>query len=390
MSTLKAAVNHNVGQGCVLSNGHRIRFALKRRARDPFYLVYFRGSDGKPKEMSTKEANKRRATDSAIVIIGKDYAPKVPRLSPSWDEAIEMMVSLMKADNLRPGSIKQYEYVVNNLRKLFPHANGPADITPAMAQQFKVLRLKKEITPRSIAGNIDNLNIVYGHWWRDTCKLVTENPFHGVQPPKVDKRPPRIISNDEILQFLEWLSKRLNGWRLPLLFLEVKKITGCRIGELANATSVNLKDGRLYFEEVTTKGRKQRAVKMPPTIYDELQTIAGTAFLFQAFSGQLRAFHQKRGKTSHAQAVKGFTPKRLVQWLQNRVVEYLKAHPEVKKFKLHNFRGTAMSKARMAGISYDDAAIAFGCNPGTMRQHYISLNEVEISDRVMETMQSQT
>ena len=38
----------------------------------------------------------------------------------------------------------------------------------------------------------------------------------------------------------------------------------------------------------------------------------------------------------------------------------------------------------MAGVSYDDAAVAFGCNPQTMRQHYIALDEVEISDRVME------
>lgn len=66
---------------------------------------------------------------------------------------------------------------------------------------------------------------------------------------------------------------------------------------------------------------------------------------------------------------------------------YLKANPNVKKFKLHNFRGTAMSRARMAGVSYDDAAVAFGCNPQTMRQHYIALDETEISDRVMDKIQ---
>ena len=77
-----------------------------------------------------------------------------------------------------------------------------------------------------------------------------------------------------------------------------------------------------------------------------------------------------------------------MNWLEDRVVEYLKAHPKVRKFKLHNFRGTAMSRARMAGVSYDDAAVAFGCNPKTMRQHYIALDEVEISDRVMEKIQN--
>jgi len=177
---------------------------------------------------------------------------------------------------------------------------------------------------------------------------------------------------------------------LPLLFLEVKKATGCRIGELASTATANLKDGRLYFEAVTTKGRKQRAVKLAPALYEELRLVAGPKFVFQVFSGQLRANHLKRGQTRHAQMVKGFAPRRLVNWLQDRVVEYLEATPTAKKFKLHNFRGTAMSKARMAGISYAAAAVAFGCNPQTMRQHYIALDEVEISDRVMEKIQSQT
>ena len=42
-----------------------------------------------------------------------------------------------------------------------------------------------------------------------------------------------------------------------------------------------------------------------------------------------------------------------------------------------------MSKARMLGVTYDDAAVAFGCNPETMRRHYLALNEVDITDRVM-------
>ena len=48
-----------------------------------------------------------------------------------------------------------------------------------------------------------------------------------------------------------------------------------------------------------------------------------------------------------------------------------------------------MSKARMAGVSYDDAAVAFGCNPQTMREHYIALDEQQITDRVMERIQNE-
>jgi hypothetical protein len=54
--------------------------------------------------------------------------------------------------------------------------------------------------------------------------------------------------------------------------------------------------------------------------------------------------------------------------------QFRAAHPEVKKFKLHNFRGTSMSKAKTAGVSYDEAAFAYGCHPETMRKHYIDLD----------------
>jgi hypothetical protein len=373
---------------CVLADGRRIRFSLKRRPRDPYYLASFRGPDGLRKERSTKEPNKRRATDAAVSIIKTEFAPKLPeKPNPSWDEAIAMMKAYMEGDNLRPGTIQQYELVVGHLRRLYPDTYGPGDITPGTAQKFKVLRLVEKVLPVTVAGNVDNLSIVFGHWFCDVCKVLESNPFAGVEPPKYEKKPPRVISPEEETAFLTWLARKVGKWRLPFLFLEVKSLTGCRIGELAKAPSENLREGRLYFEAVTTKGRKQRAVKLPEALYDELKKLAGPAFVFEKFSQQLRSFYQKKGKNRYVPMVKDFGPGRLVNWLEDRVVGYLKANPKAKKFKLHNFRGTAMSKARMAGVSYDDAAIAFGCNSQTMRQHYMALDEVEISDRVMDKIQ---
>lgn len=42
----------------------------------------------------------------------------------------------------------------------------------------------------------------------------------------------------------------------------------------------------------------------------------------------------------------------------------------------------------MSGVTESDAAIAFGCSPQTMRQHYLALDEKEISDDVFKRMQS--
>ena len=207
-----------------MSDGRRVKFTLKRRNRDPYYLVYFRSPDGRPKEKSTSEPNKRRATDAAIVIINEEYAPKPIKPNPTWDEAVKMMVRYMKADNLRPGTIAQYQYAANGLRKVFPETHGPASITPALAQKYKVLRLEAKIAPRTVEGNLGNLSIVYGHWWRDTCKILAENPFEDVAPPKQEKRTPRIISPDEEEAFLTWLAEQWHNWRFPALFLEVKSL----------------------------------------------------------------------------------------------------------------------------------------------------------------------
>jgi hypothetical protein len=76
----------------------------------------------------------------------------------------------------------------------------------------------------------------------------------------------------------------------------------------------------------------------------------------------------------------------MVNWLHDQALTYFEAS-KAEKFKLHNFRVTAMSKARMARIADSDAAVAFGCNPQTMRDHYHALDEVEIADDVFSRMQ---
>ena len=105
-----------------------------------------------------------------------------------------------------------------------------------MAERFKVKRSKEkrvkgdeevELSPRTVEGNLKNLSIAY-NWWCKRCKVLTVNPFEEVTPPKYDKVPPRIVRADERKALVEWLGKRWPGWRLPVLFLEVKATIGCR------------------------------------------------------------------------------------------------------------------------------------------------------------------
>ena len=366
-----------------------MRFSLKKRPDSPFYFVCFRDAQGRRRELITGERAKHAAEDAAPQFVRDDYAVTCER--KPWDEALKLMRQHMEAKNLRPGSIQQYELVVSVLRKVFPDSQGPVDITPAMAQTFVVKRMEAKpgetkLSPRTVEGNIGNLSIVFGHWFRDTLKIVPSDPFADVEPPKNDKKPPRIITAEESKAFFDWLRTKWD-WRLPLLFLEVKAAIGCRIGELTSAVTAGLRDGRIRFVSETTKGRKERACRLPAGLFAELESVAGPTYVFERFSEDLRQTHLKKGCPHHAKAVKGFTPDRMVNWLQKEAQAYFEVS-EAERFKLHNFRGTAMSKARMARVADSDAAIAFGCNPVTMRQHYHSLDEVEIADDVFSRMQA--
>lgn len=332
--------------------------------------------------MTTGEKAKHAAEDAAPGIIKDAYQTK--RACVNWDDALNLMKEYMEADNLRPGSIQQYELAVAVFRRIYPNTTGPADVTAAMGESFKVKRMKK-VAPRTVEGNLGNLSIVFGHWFRDTLKIIDYDPFHDVEFPKYDKKPPRIISAKEQTAFLAWLE--MKWFRLPVLFLEVKASIGCRIGELASAKTAGLKDGRIRFMSETTKGRKERACRLPAALFAELQAVAGPEYVFEAFSDGLRTSHLEKGDPHHAKAVRGFAPDRLVNWLQERAQDYFDKS-KAARFKLHNFRGTAMSKARMAGVAESDAAIAFGCNPATMRSHYLALDEERIADEVFAKVQS--
>ncbi len=300
-------------QVCVLDNGLRVRFSLKKRDRDPYYLASFKGPDGVRKELSTKEENKKRATDAAIVLIREAFKPRAEvRKSPSWDEAVEVITRQMEAHNLRPLTIEQYLIAFNHLRLAFPETDGPGSITPAVANRFKAIRIKAGKKPRTVQGNLENLGIVYKRWLVEECGLLTENPFEGVSPPKSDKEKRRLVTDDEAKDFLDWLERRWRGWRLPRLFLEVKALIGCRITELAAARSAGLKDSRITFIAQTSKGRKERAAILPLSVFEELKVFAGKEYVFEAFSKQLRRYYVERGNSQHAQRIRGYQPGRLV------------------------------------------------------------------------------
>lgn len=88
-----------------------------------------------------------------------------------------------------------------------------------------------------------------------------------------------------------------------------------------------------------------------------------------------------------ANAVKDFAPRRLKRWIQDAAKAYFDT-TKAPHFNLDNFRATAMSKARLAGVSYDDAAVAFDGDPRVMQQHYAAFDKASVADRVFGQIQN--
>ncbi len=373
-----------------LADGRRVKFAIAPRSDEPHYFVYFRGLDGRRLERSTKEESRKRALEAAIQIVKEEYSPRPAGEGATWDEAAAAMVRAMKAKNLRDRTIGDYKLMLANLRKVYPSSRGPDAITPALAKMFKTRRMEAGLTACTVAGNINKLSVIWSKWFIEECEFLAANPWEDVEQPKVDEPEPRYIEPEEQQAFFDWLEKRWNGWRLPVLFFLVKGLVGRRILQLASLPSICLKDGRLVFVSETNKGRRMEYARLPPDIYEELVGLAGPTHLWERYSEQLRTINRAKGRKGNT---KEFMPERLRRFIQNEVSAYNQENdgrPGFVPFTAHNFRDTAMTRAWDAGIDLDRAALAYGCNRETMKKHYIRKNALAVADAVLEQVQSQS
>ncbi|MDY3555049.1 hypothetical protein R5W24_004183 [Gemmata sp. JC717] len=394
---------------CVLSDSRRVPFSIKERTGDPFLFACFRSPDGRRLERSTKETNRKRAVDAAPALIKEEYEPQVVAPSVKWDEAVAAVERRMRECNTKPRTVEDYTDTLRLIQRLFPDTRGPGDITLALAKEFRSLyqagyTRRKQRPPKvwqgrgrkpkpptepetytrksyTVASRLNKCRVVWSKWLIAELSLLTANPWEEVAPPKLDKLTPRYLTGDEVRDVFAWLSERWLGWRLPVLFFTVKGFLGNRIGELCALRTDQLRDGRVVFAADSTKGRKERKAVLPPDVFAELKEQAGATWVWEKFPDQLRERLEARERWS--KYVKDFSPDRLKWWLQDELADFNGAHPDRQRVKAHDFRRRAMTEAWKLGIPLEKAAVAFGCNPMTMRAHYIALDETAVADEVL-------
>jgi integrase len=126
-------------------------------------------------------------------------------------------------------------------------------------------RRKKLPSAHYVAGMLVGLSALWQKWFLEDLKIVTENPWEDVCPPKTDRLEVRYATEAMIEEFYKWIGERFGGWTFPKLFLSAKSSTGCRLMDLCSLKASQLRAGRLVFPPDLTKGRKERKVPLRTT-----------------------------------------------------------------------------------------------------------------------------
>jgi len=311
--------------------------------------------------------------------------PAPEPITASWDECKTALKRAMEADTLRPSYVYDTGLMFDAFRTVFPEAKTPADVTPAMANEFKRRRAEAKCSPWTIKGDLATLKAAFGKWLGKELGLLNSNPFANVRAPKCDDPNVRIVSAEESTALFEWLGDRWNNWQLPLVYLEVLALLGWRATETAGIREEDLlPDGYVRVVAERCKTRRHKHGWLPPDLYADVRACAAGGWAFGRFSDELRRLLilWKR-QPHHARVVKDFTPKRLVCWIQDELKRFC---DEVKKesFTLHDFRRTAITGLQMAGVSEKETSVMVGATPEVIRKHYEKLDQLAIAKRSVE------
>ena len=147
---------------------------------------------------------------------------------------------------------------------------GDFDEISHKVAEFYLSRLMDDYTPKSIQRKISSLKTMYGYYV-DILKEFDTHPFRNIALPKVEKRLPKFIYEDEIEEFFASIdTSTVRGKRDKLIF-ELLYGSGLRVSEL---TGLRLRDLDLNQKVIIVhgKGSKDRIVPMSNETKEEFET----------------------------------------------------------------------------------------------------------------------
>ena len=198
-----------------LADGQRVKFVVAP-ARASLLLRVLSGP-GRAAAGAVHEGGEPEAGGgSRRPDLKEEYSPR-PAGEGRRDEATAAMVRAMKANNLRDRTIGDYKLMLADLAKCTRRAGGPADHSRSR-QDVQARRMEAGLTACTVAGNINKLSVIWSKWSIERS-ANSWPPTRGRtwSSRRWTSRNPGYIEPEEQQAFFDWLEKRWNGWRLPVL-----------------------------------------------------------------------------------------------------------------------------------------------------------------------------
>lgn len=323
-------------------------------------------------------------------IVLKSYAHTIPvdPESRTWSEA----TADLEKTTLRPKTLATYLDAIKLFCRLQPTSKSPADVTVDVAQRFarvyalEPFRRSRSSTARTytrsaqtVYNTIAALSIAWNHFLdRGYAK---ENPWERVKRPKLPKRLPALPAEAAFTVLDKWLDSRFPGWTLPKVFVAVKMVSGCRLNDLCQVRSDQLRDGVLTIRPDQDKTHRERQIPLPESLVVALDAIKGPTYLWERYAAEARVYRKGRRNSGT------FRPSLMYNFSKWLFKEYAKAHPEA-KVKSHDFRKRAITMTAAATQNVDQTASALGVTSQTAARYYLDSKRAFDGQELMRKMAS--
>lgn len=140
---------------------------------------------------------------------------------------------------------------------------------PKYADYFVSYLKKKNLSNKSIARKISSIRTFYSYLVDN--HLVKSNPFSDVVTPKIEKRLPTVIDNDEINMMLSVIDINKPLGERNYLIIDLLYSLGLRVSELCNLKINDIDFSNKSIIVKSGKGSKDRYLVLHDALVDELR-----------------------------------------------------------------------------------------------------------------------
>ncbi len=190
----------------------------------------------------------------------------------NWSESKKGYETFLRVEkSLSPNSVSAY---VNDINKLITFVNEyypnltPETVKLAQLRKFVEWMNQKGISPRTQARTISGIKSFYKFLLIE--EAVENDPTTLVESPRIGRKLPEILTDDEINQLIEAIDEtKAEGLRNKAI-LETLYSCGLRVSEL-----VDLKLSNLHFEQeflrIAGKGERERLVPISKRAIEDIK-----------------------------------------------------------------------------------------------------------------------